>query len=87
MTLTAKEQDLIAKYRKLNTKQKESIDTAISAIFTQDAHYSIKAAADVIGVTYRTCAEYIRTGKLKAHKVGGKWSITTSDLKAFIDGK
>ena len=46
--------------------------------------YSLKEAADVLGVTYRTAIGYVEQGRLKANKVGGKWNIDKADLEAFI---
>lgn len=46
--------------------------------------YSLTDAAGALGVTYRTALSYIKEGRLKAHKVGGKWNIDKADLEAFI---
>ena len=46
--------------------------------------YSLTDAAGALGVTYRTALSYIKEGKLKAHKVGGKWTIDRADLETFI---
>ena len=85
MTLTNKEQELLKKYRKLTAEQKKNIDNAIEA--AQKTHYDLKTAAGLIGVTYRTTQDYISAGKLKAHKIGGKWAISADDLNDFINGR
>lgn len=46
--------------------------------------YTLREAAEVIGVTYRTALGYIEEGRLKAHKVGGKWAIDKADLENFL---
>ena len=71
--------------KSLTDKQAELLEQyALSKAEADKDFYTIKEAAGVIGVTYRTCLEYIRTGKIPAHKVVGKWAIDASDLKAFI---
>jgi excisionase family DNA binding protein len=46
--------------------------------------YTLAETADKLGVTYRTALSYVKEGRLKAHKVGGKWNINSTDLKAFM---
>lgn len=43
-------------------------------------------AAEALRVKVRTVMEWLRQGKLRGVKVGGKlWRIRESDLKAFIE--
>lgn len=43
--------------------------------------YTLVEVAKLIGVHKATVRAYIKKGKLKAKKVGGKWMITTDALK------
>lgn len=49
--------------------------------------YSIIEAADIIGCSIKSIRNYIASGKLKAHKVGGKWKMYPEDIEAFMRGK
>lgn len=43
-------------------------------------------AAALIGVCEKTVERMISEGKLRAHKVGGRWKIFQLDLDAFLAG-
>jgi DNA binding domain, excisionase family len=47
--------------------------------------YTLTEIETVLGVTHRTLLTYVTTGKLKATKIGGRWKVTKSALKEFID--
>lgn len=47
--------------------------------------YTLTEIETVLGVTHRTLLTYVQTGKLKAHKIGGRWKVTKAALKEFID--
>lgn len=49
--------------------------------------YSLKEVAKLLDVTERTLHNYIKTGKLKRQKIGGKWKISDENLKKFINGE
>lgn len=49
--------------------------------------YTLTEIEPVLGVTHRTLLEYVRTGKLKAVKIGGKWKVSEENLRAFINGQ
>ena len=49
--------------------------------------YSMKEVATILDVTERTLYSYIKNGKLKAKKIGGKWMITEENLKKFINAE
>lgn len=49
--------------------------------------YTLTEIEPVLGVTHRTLLEYVKTGKLKAVKIGGKWKISEDNLREFINGK
>lgn len=48
--------------------------------------YTLKEVAEVIKVTERTLLTYIKEGKLKATKIGGKWIVSQENLQNFING-
>lgn len=41
----------------------------------------------VLGVTHRTLLNYVKEGRLKAVKVGGKWRIKEENVLHFINGE
>lgn len=43
-------------------------------------YLTAEQVADAIGVTRRTVYDWLRTGKLKGKKIGGKWLIKRIDL-------
>ena len=49
--------------------------------------YTLTELEPVLGVTHRTLLEYVKTGKLKAVKIGGKWKVSDDNLKKFINGE
>jgi excisionase family DNA binding protein len=46
---------------------------------------TVKQAADLVQVHDRTIRYWIRTGKLKAYRVGGRVRISRADLDAMIE--
>ena len=48
--------------------------------------YSLTEIEPILGVTHRTLVTYIKDGKLKGVKIGGKWKISAENLKKFING-
>jgi excisionase family DNA binding protein len=42
-------------------------------------------AAWILGVTDQTIKNYIKSGKLKASKIGGEWRINKDKLRAWIE--
>lgn len=49
--------------------------------------YTLTELESVIGVSHLTLMRYVKNGKLKATKVGGKWRVSEANLKAFINGE
>jgi excisionase family DNA binding protein len=49
--------------------------------------YSLTEIEPILGVTHRTLLTYIKDGKLKGVKIGGKWKISADNLKKFINGE
>lgn len=48
--------------------------------------YTLTELESIIGVTHRTLLDYVKSGKLPARKIGGKWKVTEDNLKAFVNG-
>jgi excisionase family DNA binding protein len=44
---------------------------------------NVKQAAAFLGVHYMTAYRYIRTGRLKARRIGAEWVVGPDDLRAF----
>ncbi|MGM9904464.1 hypothetical protein A5844_000505 [Enterococcus sp. 10A9_DIV0425] len=49
-------------------------------------YYSVNELAEKIGVTTRSIRNYLREGKLKGRKIGGKWKFSEQDLAEFLNG-
>jgi excisionase family DNA binding protein len=49
--------------------------------------YSIEKVSELLDVHKKTVLRYIREGKLKANKVGGRWCIHGNDLTSFVGAK
>lgn len=50
-----------------------------------DAVFSTKEVAEKFKVTYLTVFRWIKSGKLKAFKVGKQYRVKREDLEAFIE--
>lgn len=48
--------------------------------------YTKKEVAEILGITERTVWNYIKAGKIKASKIGGKWKVTEENLKKYVNG-
>lgn len=49
--------------------------------------YTVSDIAKYLGVTERTIREYIKSGKIKAVKVGNKYIISEDNYRDFVNGK
>ena len=49
--------------------------------------YSVEKVAELLGIHQKTVLRYIKEGKLKANKVGGRWRIHGNDLTSFVGFK
>ena len=49
--------------------------------------YNLTELEPVIGVTHRTLVNYIKSGRLTATKIGGKWKVTENNLTRFLNGE
>lgn len=48
--------------------------------------YTLTELEPILGVTHRTLQSYIKQGKLKGVKIGGKWKVSGEVLQRFING-
>lgn len=62
-----------------NTEKLKSLDTF--------RLYTLTEVEPILGVSHRTLLDYVKTGKIKAVKIGGKWKVSEENLKAFINGE
>lgn len=49
--------------------------------------YSLTEIEPILGVTHRTLLAYIKDGRLKGVKIGGKWKVSGENLKKFVNGE
>ena len=49
--------------------------------------YTLEELAQILTVTRRTLYNYIKSGKLKALKVGKRWRVTQKQLDDFLQCK
>jgi len=47
--------------------------------------YTIEEITDILKVTQRTLYNYIKSGSLKAVKIGKYWRVKQIDLQKFVD--
>jgi excisionase family DNA binding protein len=47
--------------------------------------YTIDEIAEILKVTQRTIYNYIKSGSLKAIKIGKYWRVKQSDLEQFLE--
>ncbi len=48
--------------------------------------YTLPQVQKITGVSYRTLQNYVKDGRIKAAKIGGKWKVTEENLRAFLNG-
>ena len=53
---------------------------------TQEA-YNVKQVAEKLGVRIEAIRRYIKSGRLKAVKVGNKYIVSEDNYNDFINGK
>lgn len=49
--------------------------------------YNLTEIEPILGVTHRTLLTYIKDGRLKSVKIGGKWKVSGENLRKFINGE
>ena len=47
--------------------------------------FTLAEISAALNITTRSLLTYVKTGRLKAVKLAGKWRVSESDLKAFIE--
>lgn len=47
--------------------------------------YTVEEVMEILSISRRTLYNYIKSGSLKAVKIGRQWRIRLVDLKAFIE--
>ena len=45
--------------------------------------YTLTEIEPILGVTHRTLLTYIKDGRLKGVKIGGKWKVSGDNLRKF----
>jgi len=48
--------------------------------------YSVNELSKMLDVTPLTLRKYIKTGKLRAQKIGRRYMVTVDSLKEFLNG-
>lgn len=49
--------------------------------------YTLTELEPILGVTHRTLQTYIKDGRQKGEKIGGKWKVSEEVLRRFINGE
>lgn len=49
--------------------------------------YTLTELEPILGVTHRTLQTYIKDGRLRGVKIGGKWKVSEEVLRRFINGE
>jgi len=49
--------------------------------------YDLKEVESILKVSNKTLLNYIKAGKIKATKIGGKWTITKENLERYVKGE
>lgn len=49
--------------------------------------YTLTELEPILGVSHLTLLRWVKSGKLKATKIGSKWRVTEATLKAFVNGE
>ncbi len=49
--------------------------------------YTLTDIEPILGVTHRTLLSYVKDGRLKGVKIGGKWKVSGENLRKFINGE
>jgi excisionase family DNA binding protein len=52
-----------------------------------EGRIDLQTAADTLAVHYQTAYRWVRSGRLRAERIGGKYVITAEDLAAFTAGR
>lgn len=74
--------------KSLDSKKRTAARAELNAKKLEDIRlYTLTEIEPILGVTHRTLLSYIKDGRLKGIKVGGKWKVSEDNLKKFINGE
>ena len=51
-----------------------------------EAHLSLEAVAEYLGLTRKTVVKFIQSGVLPAFRFGHAWRVRTADLRTYVEG-
>jgi len=72
----------------LDNKQRTAARAEENAKRLEDIRlYTLTELEPVLGVTHRTLQSYIKDGRLKGVKIGGKWKVSEESLQRFLNGE
>jgi len=76
---------LIKTYKEYKTMKKDNTErlAELEALKV----YTLTEIEGTLGVTHRTLLNYIKSGRLKAVKIGGKYKVTGENLRKFLNGE
>lgn len=49
--------------------------------------YTLKELESILKVSRRTLQSYVSSGRLKAVKIGNRWTVTRANLEKFMNGE
>ena len=49
--------------------------------------YTLTELEPILGVTHRTLLTYMKQGRLRGVKIGGKWKVSEETLRKFVNGE
>jgi excisionase family DNA binding protein len=75
---------LIKTYKEYKTMKKDNAErlAELEALKV----YTLTEIEGTLGVTHRTLLNYVKSGRLKAVKIGGKYKVTGENLRKFLNG-
>lgn len=68
-------------YGQMKDKEVQAVDA-----FTLEL-YNIKQVAALFDVSERTIMNYLKDGRIKGQKIGGKWRFTREQIERFAQGE
>lgn len=72
----------------LDTKERTKARTEQNAAKLDTIRlYTLTELEPILGVTHRTLQTYIKDGRLKGVKIGGRWKVSEETLRKFINGE
>lgn len=49
--------------------------------------YTLTELEPILGVSHRTLLTYVKEGRIKSIKLGGKWKVSEENLRKFINNE